>query len=122
MKTDKKQARWRRLLRKAANFLRSHNLATGAPAKNINGERCRVTDKDAVCYCLVGALMKVSNAEPEWCNVGQCYSGYDIPKNNVYMLARKKLKDKLGRAEWQFNDGVRDKQTVINKLLEVANS
>lgn len=53
----KKQNRWRRLLRKAANLLERKNWRRGGFSFNKNGYVCDVFSPEACQFCAMGAIL-----------------------------------------------------------------
>lgn len=108
MKTDKKQARWRRLLRKAANLLKKNGWCKGAMARNKDNAFTSLFDKSACSFCLVGSIYKANNSY-----------NWGGPMEQAMLAAETLAKDSLSA----FNDTTcKSKEQAINFLLKVANS
>jgi hypothetical protein len=111
MKTDKKQNRWRRLLRKAANLLERKGWHRGCLARNSTGAKVDIDSPAAESFCLVGAIYKANN---ESCK---------DPIRDLTSLARLKVSQSIySKSITGWNDTIASsKEEVIAKLREVAN-
>ena len=112
----KKQNRWRRLLRKAANFFEKgeDNWTKGGVAKNQNDFIVSTLNPTACKFCMIGAIAKCDNLDiisaPAVLTIGKA-------SKEAY---RNLLKKGFGLA---FNDSdMTTKEQVIAKLREVADS
>jgi hypothetical protein len=135
---SKKQNRWRRLIRKAANFMGRHNWHRGTLAKTKMGTLTRVLSDDAVSFCMLGALVKVSDTAKlqqvygPWCTEISMALYIDLPHSGPkarYDTGDKVLDQALTEIArfhrvqplYRINDNCAVKEEVINKLLAVAN-
>ena len=120
MKTDKKQARWRRILRRAASLLERTTWIRGTLARDKEGLYANPGDEDACQFCTLGAIAHVSNVKV----TGHGNILYDNAKNaKSCQLAINKLGGAVGSV-WSWNDHTTSltKDQVVAKLREVANS
>jgi hypothetical protein len=63
----------RKILLDAADLLEKNKWITGTLAKKANGRSyCSVFDKHANCFCMLGAMLKVSDSRFHGC----CFEGY----------------------------------------------
>jgi hypothetical protein len=131
---EKKQNRWRRLLRKAANILKNSGWCSGTRAKTSIGEPTHPLSKHAEQFCLVGALIRANGKNPTNAYGSNLNEVQKTDKENkVYYEAVAHLKShprirtsRIGDSTagmWEFNDKVAgSKKEVIKVLLETANA
>lgn len=111
--TSKKQERWRRLLRKAANVYKKFGWCKGYFAKDATGNDAEVIDPNACSFCIHGALKKAALVEFK--------DGYAAYKKE-YATAFQMLNTRLGGA-WKFNDNMlSSKEEAREAILRVADS
>lgn len=137
---DKKQANWRRLIRKAANFLKKNNWHKANLARIVNPQTgsatsCRVFDPHANSFCMLGALAKVSNEAKfpnRYGDLGSQISDvlYNVGERNSSLpkdpTLRKALIEIYEASQvkplYRLNDFVwGSKEDVIENLLRIAN-
>ena len=122
--TAKKHNRWRRLLRKAANVLKTHGWNRVLKAKNSCGHHVDPLDPDANSFCLVGALLRANGKRVESYYHGTVnnYTPSDLKENKTYYEAITNLRARTKIGLWEFNDKFgTTKEDVIKVLLETAN-
>ena len=113
--TDKKQDRWRRLLRGAANVLRRNKWIRGHLAMNEYNQIVGSQNPAAVQFCAVGALKNAA----KYPNEALSYTG---TRQTAYGKAIKALETVVGRDVAVFNDSVaKSKEEVIEAMLKAAN-
>lgn len=116
--SEKKQNRWRRLLRKAANILKKSSWCKGTLARDKNGAYVEnPLNPTAESFCLVGSLIKAYGKDPF-----SRYGGYP-EMDGPYSIALNKLRGTFDTSLpiWKFNDTAQSKEEVINFMLKVAN-
>ena len=136
MNQGKKQNRWRRLLRKAANLLKKSGWCRALRASDNAGHSCPVFDENAVNFCLVGALNRAHGS-----HVQNAYAGEPLntllskdPENKAYYEACMKIRENPIFANavntryvlddikplWAFNDRFANSKEDVIKLLETT--
>ena len=121
MDTGKKQNRWRRLLRRGANLLKRSGWVSGynfgRSDTNTPIPEGKTTFDVADKFCMVGAIRKVAGVR----DPNGIYEGTTCNKeyNKAIHAILAKFPECHGRV-YRLNDGS-DKETVIAKMLEVAN-
>ncbi len=119
---NKKQARWRRLIRSACHFMRGVDWRRGGLIRY----KPNVVDPDPIANpeciesCCATAAMVIRGLDSFECE-GSYYQG--TTGNKVYDKAVREINNFYGvRYLFDVNDGSSSKEEVIQKLLAVANS
>jgi hypothetical protein len=130
----KKQNRWRRLIRKAANVLKRHQWGKNFEAMDSRGKIVGPTHPSACKFCITGALVAAHGrtaidtlGEPPN-QAKKLESVGDFKTNKVYYEAIQKLNEKASKLMGQnvmvftWNDHVcKSQDEAVNLLLDVAN-
>jgi hypothetical protein len=117
--TEKKQNRWRRLIRKAANILEQNGWIRGELARNKTGKIVDPLNPEACSFCMLGAMNKALGKSV---NV---WSREHESNPSVYNSAIKRFtqeaSDRSFMSAWGLNDHAKSKEEVIQIMREVAN-
>lgn len=120
---SKKQARWRRLLRKAANLLSRSYWHTSTCFRKVTGAISQpACQDDANSFCMVGAIRKACNLPEYGDGVIGMYRG--DTKDATFNKAIKALMNAKGLSDdvYRINDRILgDKDLVVAFMREVAN-